>query len=98
VAADYDLRPTDGLGPRIDALDADVAAAEILGRVRPESEHRIEVLVGAAATPLHGHAHGAHLGLHVAHAEAEDQATAGQYVEAGQLLREDGWVALGQDD
>src|SRR6266404_1746434 len=100
VAADDDRRMGQlrGPRPRLDAAKREEPSMVLRLVLRPDREHRLEVL--DRPLPLVGErdAERVELGLQEPDPEAEDEAPAGDDVDARELLRQHQWIALRQDD
>src|SRR3989454_3071178 len=99
VSADDDRRMgrLRGPRPRLDAAKREEPTVILRLVLRPDREHRLEVL--DRALPLVGErdAERVELGLQVPDPEAEDEAPAGDDVDARELLRQHQWIALRQE-
>src|SRR5262245_6085493 len=100
VSADCDRRMgrLGGPWPRLDAAKREELTMILWLVLRPDREHRLEVLY--RALPLVGErdAQRVELGLQKPDPDAEDQAPAGDNVDARELLRQHQGIALRQDD
>src|SRR5213594_4271261 len=100
VSADDDRRMgrLRGPRPRLDVAKREEPTMILWLVLRPDREHRLEVL--DRPLPLVGErdTERVELGLQVPDPEAEDEAPAGDYVDARELLRQHQWIALRQDD
>src|SRR2546427_10573286 len=87
-----------GPRPRLDAAKREEPTMMLWLVLRPDREHRLEVL--DRPLPLVGErdTERVELGLQVPDPEAEDEAPAGADLDARDLLRQHHWIALRQDD
>src|SRR5207245_3359723 len=100
VSADDDRRMgrLRGPRPRLDAAKREESTLILRLVLRPDREHRLEVLDRALPLVSERDADRVELGLQEPDPEAEDEAPAGDDVDARELLRQDQWIALRQDD
>src|SRR5207247_3968819 len=100
VSADDDRRTgrLSGPRPRRGAAKAEESTVRLRLGLRPDREHRLEVLDRALPLLSERDAERVELGLQEPDPEAEDEAPAGDDVDARELLRQDQWIALRQDD
>src|SRR5436853_594310 len=100
VSADDDRRMgrLRGPRPRLDAAKREESTVILRLVLRPDREHRLEVLDRALPLVSERDAERVELGLQEPDPEAEDEAPAGDDVDARELLRQDQWIALRQDD
>src|SRR5207244_2878200 len=87
-----------GPRPRLDAAKREESTVILRLVLRPDREHRLEVLDRALPLVSERDAERVELGLQEPDPEAEDEAPAGDNVDARELLRQDQWIALRQDD
>ena len=64
----------------------------------PEGAHGAESVIEELAAFLEGDSQGLELGFEPSGADADDEAAAGDDVDAGEFFGDERWVALGQDD
>src|SRR6185436_11644874 len=100
VSADDDRRMgrLRGPRPRLDAAKREEPTVVLRLVLRPDREHRLEVLDRPLSLVGERDAERVELGLQEPDPEAEDEAPAGDDVDARQLLRQHQWIALRQDD
>src|SRR5436309_10457941 len=100
VSADDDRRMgrLRGPRPRLDPAKREEPTVILRLVLRPDREHRLEVLDRALPLVSERDAERVELGLQEPDPEAEDEAPAGDDVDARELLRQHQWIALRQDD